>query len=255
MTKDKDKRRFPRLDIKTPARYRIPTKKMDISMGTIKNLSAGGMCLVTDDHLRKGQIIQVEFGLASENTLIVAKCEMMWVHKIENSESRFKYQYGARFIEIDQEQQEKIVRFVVNRLKTLVKEELDKTRGADHERRYSVLFIDDDAVTLKTVEEVFSDEFNVLTASDGHEGVHKAREWRPDVILLDIIMPEIDGFSTLMMLKDFEETKDIPVMMLSVVSDRSKIFQAIRDGATDFILKPFIAENLISKIRKVIETK
>ena len=141
---------------------------------------------------------------------------------------------------------------MVKRLKERVREELERVKPQKEYKRRSILVIDDDKVTLSMVKEVFSDEFNVVTARDGHEGIEKAIEWRPDIILLDIIMPDMDGFSTLMLLKDIDETRDIPVMMFSVVREKSKIFQAIRDGAQDFILKPFTPESLLVKIRKTL---
>ena len=252
-----EKRQYPRFELQAPIRFKVPTQRMDISMASIKNISGGGLCLLVNKKIELGQILQVEFVLPSDKTNIIAKCEVVWVDELgEESEGGYKYQLGIKFIEIDKQQQKAVNRFVVMRLKTRVREELDLVRPKQKPlERHKILVIDDDKVTLGMVKEVFSDEFDVITARDGHEGIEKAREWRPDIILLDIIMPDMDGFSTLMLLKDIEETRDIPVMMFSVVREKSKIFQAIRDGAQDFILKPFTPENLLLKIRKTLYNK
>jgi CheY-like chemotaxis protein len=249
-----EKRQFPRFELKAPIKFKVPTQKMDISMASIKNISGGGLCLLVNQKVAFGQMLQVEFVLPHDKTNVIAMCEVVWVDVLgEESEGGYKYQLGIKFVEIDKQQQKAINRFVVHRLKARVREELQQVLPAQKEsRRQKILVVDDDKVTLGMVKEVFSDEFDVITAHDGHEGIEKAREWRPDIILLDIIMPDMDGFSTLMLLKDIEETRDIPVMMFSVVREKSKIFQAIRDGAQDFILKPFTPENLLVKIRKTL---
>ena len=234
------------------AKFRVPTKAMDIGMASIKNVSGGGLCLLTNDDLENGQIIQVEFKLTKDKINIIAMCEVVWVETMAEENVPFKFQVGIKFIEIDKSQQDEITNFVISRLKNRIKKELEKEQPKPGKERYTLLVVDDDKVTLSLISNVFGDEFNVITASDGHDGVQKALEWQPDLILLDIIMPDMDGFSTLLLLKDIEETKDIPVIMLSVVREKSKIFQAIREGATDFILKPFTAENLHVKIQKTI---
>ena len=250
-----EKRQHPRLELKAPAKFRVPTARMDIGMASIKNISGGGLCVLTNTKIKKGQVIQMEFGLPADKTTILALGEIVWVTDMDELDTKFKYQLGVKFVEIEKEKQKNINRFVITRLKARVREELDKLPTSKTATRRSILVIDDDKVTRELISTVFSDDFNVLTAADGYEGVEMAKNWRPDLILLDIVMPIMDGFSTLMILKDFGETKDIPVLMLSVLHDKSKIFQAIRGGAQDYILKPFTPENLIVKINKIIHTK
>jgi len=170
---------------------------------------------------------------------------------MEESEGRFTHRVGVEFIEISEKRRQAITGFVVNRLRSQVNREIRDEKPPIN-RRLSMLVVDDDRVVLKLIEEIFKDSFNVITARDGYAGIEKAREWRPDIILLDIVMPDLDGFSTLMLLKDFPETANIPVIMLSVLRQKSKIFQAVQHGAHDYALKPFTAESLLRKIRKVL---
>lgn len=114
--------------------------------------------------------------------------------------------------------------------------------------RKVILAVDDDPVVLEAVNISLGDKYNVLVASDGHEGIQLAEAQIPDLIILDIMMPGFDGFSTLMLIKESEVTKDIPVIMLTAVGKKEKILAAFRDGATDYILKPFKADILIEKV-------
>lgn len=119
----------------------------------------------------------------------------------------------------------------------------------------TILAVDDDPVVLEAINEVFSDEYNVLMARDGHEAVEMANQHKIDLILLDIMMPGFDGFSTLMLLKDSEYTRDIPVIMLTAVGKKEKVISAFRDGAAGYLLKPFKEDTLRNKIESVLESQ
>jgi CheY-like chemotaxis protein len=244
-----DKRRYPRLEIKGSVKIRVP-ETMDISIASLKNISAGGLCLMSVEGLTEGGVLNLEFGLHGDKNPIVAKGFVKWSELMEPPSGRFTHRVGIEFIEIDEEKQRQITEFVIQRMRDQMRDEI-KAEKPVVSRRMTLLVIDDDRVVLKLVEDIFRDSFNVITASDGYAGIEKAKEWRPDLILLDIIMPDLDGFSTLMLLKDFPETADIPVIMLSMLRQKSKIFQAIQHGASDYIIKPFTSESLFRKIRKV----
>ena len=118
--------------------------------------------------------------------------------------------------------------------------------------RKTILAVDDDPVVLEAINEVFSAEYNILLAKDGHEAIDVANEQDVDLILLDIMMPGFDGFSTLLLLKNSDKTKDIPVIMLTAVGKKEKIVVAFRDGAAGYVLKPFKEDTLRSKIESII---
>lgn len=118
--------------------------------------------------------------------------------------------------------------------------------------RKTILAVDDDPVVLEAVNEVFKSEYNILLAKDGHEAIEVAGDHQIDVILLDIMMPGFDGFSTLMLLKENDKTRDIPVIMLTAVGKKEKIIAAFRDGAAGYVLKPFKEETLRNKIDSVV---
>ncbi|MEW5945233.1 MAG: response regulator [bacterium] len=245
-----EKREYPRAELKkAKARYKVPNQ-LEIGLATIKNISGGGVCLLTDREIPAGATVVLEFALPGDTTSIVAEAEVVWRDEM-SAPTEHKYQMGMKFVKIDAGKKSEITSFVVRYLRSKVSKEIEPEKK--HERRkHSILAVDDDKVTLKVIRDIFRDEFEVFTASDGHAGVEMAREKRPDLILLDIVMPDFDGFSALTLLKDFPETKDIPVIMLSVIREKSKIFHALREGAKDYILKPFTTENLVARIRSII---
>lgn len=91
-------------------------------------------------------------------------------------------------------------------------------------------------------------DVEVLTAADGREGVQTATEQKPDLIILDATMPVMDGIEALAALKASDDTKGIPVVMLSADSSQDNMDKAIELGALTFISKPFSAEKLLEGI-------
>jgi DNA-binding response OmpR family regulator len=118
----------------------------------------------------------------------------------------------------------------------------------------NVLLVDDDPVILKLLQVNFEMEgFKVSTANDGVEGLEKARAERPDIVLLDIMMPRMDGLEVTKALKGDPETKDIPIILLSAKAQASDI-QAGKDiGADDYLTKPFDPLELLERVNELLE--
>jgi DNA-binding response OmpR family regulator len=118
----------------------------------------------------------------------------------------------------------------------------------------NVLLVDDDPVILKLLQVNFEMEgFRVSTANDGVEGLEKARAVRPDIVLLDIMMPRMDGLEVTKALKGDPETKDIPIILLSAKAQASDI-QAGKDmGADDYLTKPFDPLELLDRVNELLE--
>lgn len=96
-------------------------------------------------------------------------------------------------------------------------------------------------------------EFEVLCAFDGKEGYHLARTKAPDLILLDLMLPEVDGFWICEMIKTDTKFSGIPVIVLTARSSDEDLDIAKKCGANDYVTKPFEFNNLLSKIRKLLE--
>jgi len=121
----------------------------------------------------------------------------------------------------------------------------------DRRKRLSrVLVIDDDETVHDMLFRLLSKEgFLVETADDGESGVQKARELKPDVIVLDVLMPGMDGWDVLTRLKNNPDTESIPVVMLTMVDDRSKGYTL---GVTDYIYKPVDREKLVTALTRCV---
>lgn len=113
-----------------------------------------------------------------------------------------------------------------------------------------ILVVDDESdvqLIIRTALEV--EGFDVVTACDGEEGLERAKEELPDLIVLDVMMPKKDGFAVLAGLKEDDETCEIPVIMLTGLSDRDRIQKALMSGSDFYIVKPFEIDDLLQKVR------
>ncbi len=97
--------------------------------------------------------------------------------------------------------------------------------------------------------------YEVSMARDGQEGLDMINETSPDLILLDIMMPKLDGYEVLRTLKGNQITKDIPVVMLSARSLEEEIQKGLDLGADDYITKPFYGKLLIKRVQSILAKK
>ncbi|KJD33306.1 transcriptional regulator [Tamlana nanhaiensis] len=116
-----------------------------------------------------------------------------------------------------------------------------------------VLLIEDDAVLRENTAELLElSNFNVITAPNGRVGVTKAKTELPDIVVCDIMMPELDGYGVLKDLSGVEDTKYIPFIFLSAKTERKDVRRGMDLGADDYITKPFEEDELLSAIHSRI---
>ncbi|MBO4414590.1 MAG: response regulator [Lachnospiraceae bacterium] len=115
-----------------------------------------------------------------------------------------------------------------------------------------ILTIDDSPMVLRFIKSVLKDEYDVFLATGGEMGIKKAKETKPDLILLDYEMPEMDGRETFLNLKVDEDTEKIPVIFLTSVSDPKRVKDVISMQPAGYILKPVEADKLIEKVHEVL---
>jgi DNA-binding response OmpR family regulator len=119
---------------------------------------------------------------------------------------------------------------------------------------YTILAVDDESDVLLIVKTALQAEgYNVVTAPDGPDALKTAHDEKPDLILLDVMMPDMDGFEVLDKLRDDDVTCQIPVIMLTGLTERERKRSAIERGTKYYITKPFDFQDLISKVRLAIE--
>lgn len=110
-----------------------------------------------------------------------------------------------------------------------------------------ILLIDDEQETVELVKARLEREnYKIFTANDGQEGLKKARDVRPDLILLDILMPNLGGYGFVQQLRADHQLKNIPVIVLSGRAAMYEAFQ--KEGVADYLLKPFLPGQLSEKI-------
>jgi len=113
-----------------------------------------------------------------------------------------------------------------------------------------ILAIDDESDLLLIIKTaLFAEGYDVLTATNGPDGLALASDHIPDLIILDMMMPEMDGFEVLKELRASDKTAGIPVIMLTGVSEKAKIRTALDQGIDYYIVKPFEFHDLLSKIK------
>ena len=116
-----------------------------------------------------------------------------------------------------------------------------------------ILIVDDEELVVKALtDKLTSENFLTESASDGQEALKKVEQFKPDLVLLDIIMPKLDGISVLKKLKGSNDTKNIPIIVLTNLYDDKRIQEALKDGSTDYLIK---VDHSLGDIVKQIKEK
>lgn len=118
---------------------------------------------------------------------------------------------------------------------------------------YKILIVDDVVSNVLLLKILLTNEkFQICTASNGRECIEKTKSEHPDLILLDVMMPDINGFDTATILKKDQETSDIPIIFLTALNTPSDLVHGFQVGASDFLTKPFNKEELIMRVMQQI---
>lgn len=123
------------------------------------------------------------------------------------------------------------------------------------DKKVKILLIEDEEMLANMYEVKFKNEgFDLFKASDGADGLEKSKIINPDFILLDIIMPKMDGFSVLKALKEDEKTKNIPVMLLTNLGQDEDIERGKKMGAVGYLVKANITPSeVVAAVKKVLQ--
>lgn len=123
--------------------------------------------------------------------------------------------------------------------------------------QFNVLAVDDIPLNILLVQKMLTRfNFQLRTAGGGQEALDAIAEQKPDLILLDLMMPEIDGFEVIKRIRENPETADIRIIILSALNSNEDVVKGFNAGADDFIMKPIIMEKLLSCVvtqLKVVE--
>ena len=131
---------------------------------------------------------------------------------------------------------------------------MSKREGGDRNMAKSVLVIDDEVDIAETVEiRLEVNGYSVDIAYDGLDGIEKAIKTKPDLILLDILMPQVDGFEVCRRLRKIPETQNIPIILLTAIKSPESLQKAKEAGAQDYLAKPFESGELVEIVRFYLE--
>ncbi|HST59884.1 MAG TPA: response regulator [Longimicrobium sp.] len=119
--------------------------------------------------------------------------------------------------------------------------------------RRKILLIDDSATTHMWIKMILNKSaFEMVSAKDGVEGVEKALAENPDLILMDVVMPRMDGFSACRHLRTHDSTRGTPIIMVTTRAEARNVEEGFQSGCSDYITKPIDGLELMSKVRNFL---
>ncbi|MDD5341579.1 MAG: response regulator [Patescibacteria group bacterium] len=123
------------------------------------------------------------------------------------------------------------------------------------ENKVKILLVEDDTFLVEMYTTKFEIEgFGVISAEDGVKGLEMAKKENPDIILLDILMPKMDGFAVLDALKKDKSTADIPVVLLTNLGQKDDVKKGFEKGAVGYLIKAhFMPSEVVEKIKKILK--
>lgn len=120
-------------------------------------------------------------------------------------------------------------------------------------KKKKILIIEDDRISIEILEYFLENEdYSVSVAQDGEIGLRKITENKPDLILLDIMLPGMDGIQLLEKVKEDTQLSQIPIIIISSLSQDEDILRGLEKGAMDYLSKPFSPQILIAKVKKYL---
>lgn len=123
------------------------------------------------------------------------------------------------------------------------------------ERRPKVLVVDDEELNRELLDAILSGQYDVLEACNGEEALEKVKQEPPDIILLDVMMPGMDGYEVCRQLKGKKETEIIPVVMVTALREKEDRIQGLEAGADDFLTKPIDRAEVLARVKSLLRIK
>ncbi len=118
--------------------------------------------------------------------------------------------------------------------------------------RKKILLVDDADTILMMHRMILNKSYDLVTAKDGEEAVAKAETEQPDLILLDIVMPKMNGFEACQQIRQSETTKEIPIILVTTRGEEQNVEKGFKSGCTDYVTKPINGVELLSKVKNYL---
>ena len=122
-------------------------------------------------------------------------------------------------------------------------------------RKFKVLLVDDELINIKILSDLLKDDYDVVFATRGEEGIQRAIDAQPDIILLDVMMPEMDGYNVCLQLQGDARTAAIPVIFVTALGSSSHEMKGLDTGAIDYVTKPIHGDVVKARIRNHLKYK
>ena len=112
----------------------------------------------------------------------------------------------------------------------------------------------DDSETILQMEQMILEKssYELIMARDGEEGIAKALETRPDLILMDVVMPKMNGFEAVRHLREYEQTRTVPIVMVTSKAEAESMETGYESGCSDYIIKPIDSVELVVKVKSLL---
>lgn len=123
------------------------------------------------------------------------------------------------------------------------------------EPKPKVLIVDDEPMNVELLQAYLGSEYMTVSASNGKEALAKVNEEKPDILLLDVMMPEMNGYDVCKLIRSAEGTQLLPVVMVTALSNREDRIRGVEAGADDFLIKPVDKVELTARIRSLLRIK
>jgi DNA-binding response OmpR family regulator len=119
-----------------------------------------------------------------------------------------------------------------------------------------ILIVEDDPTTVQLIEFLLKkNDFDVFIAHNGVEALELSKKEKADLILMDVMMPKMDGIEAIERLKKDETTRDIPILILSALGQEMDVMRGLQAGASGYVVKPFSPKELLDEIKAKLEKK
>jgi DNA-binding response OmpR family regulator/signal transduction histidine kinase len=199
-------------------------------------------------------------GLAITKEMVELQKGRIWVESELDKGTTIYFTMQKKPFEVDKERKEteanKIDAERIDRqemLKRVPERQQGLKKRANPGNGETILVIDDEAINIETIAVALkTHNYKIISAQDGYKGLKEMKNHMPAAVLLDIMMPGMDGFEFCKMVKDDEELKDIPIMLLTAKVTIADKIEGFNLGADDYMLKPFNSEELIARIQSML---
>ncbi len=240
-----EQRKFPRCNVALDVAFgpcgdggTRPPEAQLIRTVTV-NLSLGGLCLYSSACYPIGTPLYCAIALPGLKGLIEARGVLAWFQKVNHGGHGYKL--GMEFAELSAEH-----RAALERL-------LDRPPAAEPSRSKTLLLVDDDQELQRALKLRFeSVGFRVVTASDGLEAIRKGREEHPHLIILDLMLPRLNGYEVCRLLKFDQKFQRIPIILFTARSRVEDMELGRAVGADAYVTKPFNGTDLIAKVEELL---